>query len=134
MRMPQQQRPIIKLKLSIFDKIIESLALLTLLSIWIFLFLTYSSIPESIPAHFNLSGMVDSFGHRSGIYNLPAVATALYLLLTVANRFPQYFNYLRPVTPESAPRQYTIATRMLRYLKVLIVMIFAALVIITVNY
>lgn len=132
--MSQQYRPVLKLKTSAFDKIIEGLGLLTLLFIWIFLFITYSSIPESIPLHFTLSGMVDSFGHRSGIYNLPAVATALYLLLTIANCFPQYFNYLRPITPQNAERRYTIATRMLRYLKVFLVMVFAALVLITVNY
>ncbi|MCX2452672.1 DUF1648 domain-containing protein [Pedobacter sp. PLR] len=132
--MATTKRPVIKLKLSLFDKIIEGIGFLLLTAMWLCVFVQYSGLPESIPIHFNFSGEADSFGHRSDIYSLPMVGTALYILLTFVNNFPQYFNYLTPITPENAHSQYMMATRLLRYLKVLVVVIFATLISITIHY
>jgi hypothetical protein len=43
------------------------------------------------------------------------------------NRFPHLFNYLQPITQENALRQYTIATRMIRVLKLVLAGVFFAL-------
>ncbi|WP_316840729.1 DUF1648 domain-containing protein [Pedobacter gandavensis] len=128
------KRPVIKLQLSLFDKIIEGIGFLLLMTLWLCVYVQYAGLSESIPIHFNFSGEADSFGHKSDIYSLPMLATALYILLTVVNNYPHYFNYLTPITPENAHRQYVIATRLLRYLKVLVVVIFATLISITINY
>lgn len=132
--MSTTKRPIIKLQLSLFDKIIEGIGFGLLIMLWLCVYVQYAGLPESIPIHFNFSGAADSFGHRSDIYSLPMLATALYILLTVVNNFPHYFNYLTPITPENAHRQYIIATRLLRYLKVLVLVIFATLISITIHY
>ncbi|SHH00233.1 DUF1648 domain-containing protein [Pedobacter caeni] len=132
--MTTEKRPVIKLQLSFFDKIIEAFTLLLLLATWIYVFILYSRLPDSIPTHFSINGKPNAFGHKSDLYQLLTVLTSLYILLSIAARFPQYFSYLKPVTPESAKKQYTLATRILRYLKVLIVLIFAAFVFITTRY
>lgn len=132
--MSTEKRPVIKLRLSIFDKGVEIFGLLVLLAGWVYVLLSYSKFADYIPTHFSINGKPNAFGPKSDLYQLLTVSTALYLLLTVANLFPQYFNYLKPITPENAKRQYTIATRTLRYLKVLILLIFAALVFITSRY
>jgi len=44
--------------------------------------------------------------------------------MTVLNKFPHVFNYPTEVTSENALKQYTNATRMIRYLKAIIVFIF----------
>ena len=117
-----------------FDKGVEAVGLVVLLAGWIYVLVAYSKFADSIPTHFSINGKPNAFGPKSDLYQLLTVCTALYALLTVANLFPQYFNYLKTITPENAKRQYTIATRILRYLKVLIVLIFAALVFITTRY
>ena len=129
-----EKRPVIKLRLSKFDKGVEAFGLLVLLAEWTYVLVAYSKFADSIPTHFSINGKPNAFGPKSDLYQLLTVCTALYLLLTVANLFPQYFNYLKTITAENAKRQYTIATRILRYLKVLIVLIFAALVFITTRY
>jgi len=129
-----EKRPVIKLRLSVFDKGVEAFGLLVLLAGWVYVLVAYSKFADSIPTHFSINGKPNAFGPKSDLYQLLTVCTALYVLLTVANLFPQYFNYLKAITPENAKRQYTIATRILRYLKVLIVLIFAALVFITTRY
>ena len=132
--MSSTKRPVIKLRLSMFDKGVEAFGLLVLLAGWIYVLVAYSKFSDSIPTHFNINGKPNAFGPKSDLYQLLSVCTALYVLLTVASLFPQYFNYLTTITPDNAKRQYTIATRILRYLKVLIVLIFAALVFITSRY
>ncbi|WP_316746964.1 DUF1648 domain-containing protein [Pedobacter gandavensis] len=132
--MASTKRPVIKLEISLFDKIIEGIGFLLLIAMWLCVLVQYSGMPDLIPIHFNFSGKADSFGHRSDIYSLPMLATALYMLLTFVNNYPQYFNYLTPITPENAHRQYVMATRLLRYLKVLVVVIFATLISMTIHY
>lgn len=129
-----EKRPVIKLRLSIFDKGVEIFGLLVLLAAWAYVLADYSKFSDSIPTHFSINGKPNAFGPKSDLYQLLTVCTSLYVLLTVANLFPQYFNYLKAITPENAERRYTIATRILRYMKVLIVLIFAALVFITTRY
>jgi len=55
---------------------------------------------------------------------LPLIATVLFVGLTFLNKFPHIFNYPTNITPHNALRQYTNATRMIRYLKLVIVVIF----------
>lgn len=132
--MTTTNRPVIKLELSLFDKIIEGIGFLLLAGMWLCVYGQYAGLPKFLPIHFNFSGAADSFGHKSDIYSLPMMATALYILLTVVNNFPQYFHYLTPITPENARRQYILATKILRYLKVLVVVIFASLISVTIHY
>jgi len=48
----------------------------------------------------------------------------MYVGLTYLNRFPHIFNYLTDITSDNARRQYTVATRMIRYLKFGLVIVF----------
>jgi len=53
--------------------------------------------------------------------------SALYLGLTIANFFPNRFNYLGEITAENAHSKYIIATGMMRVVKLIISLIFAYL-------
>ncbi|MES2389513.1 MAG: DUF1648 domain-containing protein [Bacteroidota bacterium] len=102
------------------------IAILWLLAIW-----SYFTMPEIIPVHFNGSGTADSFGPRGSIFILPAVGTLVFGLLTLLNKVPHVFNYPAAITPENAEAHYTNATRMLRYMKLSICVLFIVLVFFT---
>jgi hypothetical protein len=68
------------------------------------------------------------------IFTLPLVATVLFVGLTILNRFPHIFNYSGDITKDNALRQYTNATRLIRYLKVIIVVIFGLISYQTINH
>jgi hypothetical protein len=51
--------------------------------------------------------------------------------LTALNRHPAVLNYVVDITPENAERQYRLATRMLRFLKLSIALIFAVVILFT---
>jgi len=118
------ERPKIKLNPTTTDTIVEIIGWLLVLIIWVFTITNYAKLPETIPIHFNAAGQANGFGGKATILILPLIATVLYIVLTIINKFPQIFNYPTNITEENALAQYTNATRMIRYLKLIIVLIF----------
>ena len=117
-------RPRIGIGLTTGDKILEIAGWVLVIFIWAMTILKYPSLPESIPMHFNASGQVDGYGGRGTILLLPVLSAILFGGLTILNKYPHIFNYPVPVTDENAERQYRYATRLIRYIKLILVLIF----------
>lgn len=114
-------RPIIKLTVSRFDRILDSLALSGILLMWIYTISAYGKLPDIIPVHFNVQGDVDNYGNKATLFILPAIITIVVAGMTLLNRYPHIFNYLQKITEDNAVHQYTIATRLIRIIKLVIV-------------
>lgn len=126
-------RPKIKLIPTTADKLVDILGWLILLALWGWTITHYSSLPETIPTHFNAAGKADGFGSKVSIIALPVIASVLFIGLTVLNRYPHSFNYPTAITQDNAFRQYTLATRMLRYLKLVLVLVFGGIEFMTIQ-
>ncbi|MFJ1329062.1 DUF1648 domain-containing protein [Capnocytophaga canimorsus] len=126
--------PKLKLNLTRTDRIIEFFGWILLLTIWIWVLISYKNLPDIIPTHYNASGVADGFGEKVNLLILPLLATVLFATLTLLNKFPHKFNYLVEITPENAYRQYVNATRMLRALKLVIVIVFGLVIFQTLQY
>ena len=113
-----ETRPKINVSLSPLDKILESIGKLLFIIIWGLTLFVFFKLPTIIPTHFNASGKPDGFGNKLTILILPIIATLLYFGLTKLNQHPHAFNYINSITEDNAEKQYTIATRMLRVLKI----------------
>ncbi len=124
-------RPKIKIERTPTDIILEIMGWVALAGLWIFILMNYSNLPETIPTHFNGAGKVDNYGSKATLFMLPIIATLAYIGLTVLNNYPHVFNYPTKLTAENALRQYTGATRMIRYLKLVIVLVFSMIVFMT---
>ena len=120
----KKDRPKIKIELTKSDKILEIIALLLLICLWIYVIYNYNSLPDIINTHFNAQGKPDGSGEKQYIFGLPGVATFLYLLVTIASRYPHTFNYLDEITEENALEQYTKMTKLTRILKIILIGIF----------
>ncbi|WP_395805926.1 DUF1648 domain-containing protein [Daejeonella sp.] len=118
-----EKRPKMKLALKTVDKIFEIVGWGFIIMIWVLTITSYSNLPETIPTHYNGAGQADGFGGKATILTLPLIATILFIGLTVLNKFPQVFNYPTEITQDNAFRQYIYATRLIRYLKLIIVFI-----------
>jgi uncharacterized membrane protein len=123
-----EERPKIMLQLSSIDILLEILGWCIIIAVWVLIIINYSSLPNTIPTHYNGTGQVDGFGGKSNILALPIISTILYIGLTILNRYPHIFNYPIKITQENAFRQYTTVTRLIRTLKLSIVLIFGFLV------
>ena len=126
-------RPKIKLELTTIDKTLEILGWISILVIWVLIITNYTNLPDIIPIHYNGAGQADGFGGKGNIVTLPLISTVLYIGMTILNKFPHIFNYPTDITKDNALRQYTNATRMIRYLKLIIVVIFGAIVLQTIR-
>lgn len=117
-------RPRIRPEFSAADRILEIAGWAVLLIFWIFTVNGFMTLPDVIPTHFDAAGHPDNTGHKITILIIPVAATILYSGMTLLNRYPHIFNFVVGITEENALRQYRIATRMIRYLKFILVIIF----------
>ena len=118
-----EDRPKIKLELTGTDKIIELFGWFSVLVIWVYTMVNFSKLPDTIPTHFNAMGEADDFGGKASILALPIIATIVFVGISILSRFPHIFNYPVNITKENAQRQYTIATRLMRYVNLIVVLI-----------
>ncbi len=130
----ETERPKITLIPSTADKLVEVLGWLILLLLWGWTFTHYSTLPDTIPTHYNAAGEADGFGSKVSIIGLPVIATLLFIGLTVLNRYPHIFNYPTAITQDNALRLYTLATSMLRYLKLVLVLVFGGIEFMTIQH
>ena len=130
----EEERPKITLIPTTADKLVDLLGWIILLALWALTITHYSTLPDTIPTHFNGAGEADGFGSKASIIGLPFIATLLFILLTILNRYPHIFNYPSPVTQDNALRLYTLATRMLRYLKLVLLVVFGGIGFMTVQH
>lgn len=122
--MTKEQQPKILLEQTPADRILEGVAVAGLLLMLILPAVYYNELPDTIPTHFNGAGKADGYGNKLTVWVLPLIGLGLYTMLTFINRSPQQFNYPVKVTPENAQRQYELATRLIRMLKAVIMLLF----------
>ena len=123
-----EERLKIKLELTTADKILELVGWLSIVALWVLTITHYNNLPDTIPTHYNAAGNADGIGGKATILILPIIATILFIGMTILNKFPHVFNYPTNISNENALRQYTNATRMIRYLKLILVVIFGLIV------
>jgi len=122
--MAKEQRPRIAIELTGLDRALEGLALSGLLVLILLPAVYYADLPDTIPQHFNAKGEADGFGSKTFVWFLPGIGAALYIFMTVLNRSPHIFNYTVKITEENAAEQYRLATRLIRWLKAFVVLLF----------
>ena len=124
-----EERPRIFLVLQLFDKWVEALALNGCIWLWLFCIRAYTILPDIIPTHFNFKGVADGYGSRSSLFVLPVIASCIYVLITGLNKYPHMFNYMVTITEKNAETQYRLATRLLRVMKLMVIIVFAIVII-----
>lgn len=92
--------------------------------VWWFSIKNYRVLSETIPIHFDLHGKADRFGNKKYFYLMPAVLTIIYFLFVFLIRSPESANYPVPITQENENAQFLIMGIFMRWLFVLISLIF----------
>ena len=118
------KNPKIKLKLGIFDILLE-IGGITCLAVLFYVVLSkYGDLPDTIPVHFDASGEVDGHGSKSSLLMLSGIALLSYVGLFILNQFPHIFNLPVTITENNAERQYRLATRLIRVMNVSVTFLF----------
>lgn len=92
--------------------------------LWWFSIKNYKALPETIPTHFDFYGKADRFGNKKYFYLMPAVLTIIYFLFVFLIRSPESANYPIPITEGNENAQFLIMGIFMRWLFVLISLIF----------
>lgn len=118
------KKPKLILQKSQIDTVLDWLGLGAVISVWIVTVCIYTDLPQILPIHYNILGKPDGYGNKMHVLALPIVSTFLYVGICILNRFPHVFNYPVDITEKNANYQYALATRFLRYLKFILVILF----------
>jgi uncharacterized membrane protein len=119
-----EKRPIIYIKPTKTDNLIELIGYLILVAFWIIIILSYNNLPEQIPIHFNGFGEVDNYSKKTSIFLLPIIGTFLFIILTLVSKNPESFNYHVEITEENAESQYRNSIKMMRIMKIIVIVLF----------
>ena len=122
-----KNRPVIKIKLTWIDKIIELLSFLTIIIVWIMVFIKHKEFPDMIPTHFDLKGKADLVGSKDNLLTLQSVLTFLFIGMTLLTYFPHKLSYAVQITKRNVKLQYRLAVRLIRVLKLVLVFVFGLL-------
>jgi uncharacterized membrane protein len=118
-----KNQPQLAIPLTSTDKIMELGGVMAIVATWLLIWAHYSGLPNEIPTHFDMKGQADSFGSKDKLLWLPSIFTIIFAVLTLINRSPHWFNYPVKITPDNALEQYTGATKMVRYLKLVVALL-----------
>ena len=126
-------RPKIKLKRTTLDWVFEITAFAFFALLIILPAIYFRDLPDTIPVHFNAAGNPDGFGSRTTLWILPLTGAFMYILMTIVEAFPHIYNFPVEITEENAPAQYRLATRLIRILKTVILIMFSYISYQTIN-
>ena len=116
--------PVIITNKTFADQLLEITAVIALICLWGVAIFYYSSLPVTIPIHFNYKGEADNFGSKQTLWLLPCLGSFLFIMMTLINKIPHQFNYITKITEGNAAFQYALAQRLIRYLKLIIMCLF----------
>lgn len=118
-----KERPKIELKQSKKELIFEILSWVTLVLLWGFAVFAYYHTLDTIASH-SVLGQSNNINYSAMVFVFPVLGLLLYLGLTIICRYPNKFNYPTAITEDNAKSKYEIATTMIRYLKLIILLFF----------
>lgn len=111
------------------DRILDILGWILLIGTLAYLILGWSSFPDQIPMHYNGAGEIDRWGGKGEIIVIEVVMWILYLGIGLVEKYPQIWNTGVEVTPQNREKVYRILKYMLKTLKTLTALIFAYLIV-----
>lgn len=75
-----------------FDWLLEVFALVSMAVAFGTIIAYWPELPDRIPTHFNAAGEPDAYGGKNSLWFLAAVHAGVYLLATLAARYPRLIN------------------------------------------
>jgi len=123
----KNERPKITVPYEQIDILVELMNICLLLLIWGYAIVEYAKLPDTIAIHFNAQGVADGHGNKMMLWLMPALATFIFFVMFIINKFPHVHNYMVNITEENALKNYRLSTRVLRLVNLYCLLLFAAI-------
>ena len=106
-----------KLKYSKVQVVIEIVAGIILIYMFVNLFLKWDSIPNWVPTHYNIYGEIDAWGDKNNVLFVPIMGAGIYAIMTMVTLFPSIWNMPVTITESNKGKVYGAMKTMLLLLK-----------------
>ena len=113
-----------KVKFTTFQMVIEILTLFVLVAQIFYIAMSWSDLPNKIPAHYNGAGEIDRWGSKNEILFIPIISVFLYGLMTLVTFIPSMWNIPTKVVEENKEAIYKSTRSLLVLMKFEIVVSF----------
>ncbi len=113
-----------KTKNNIYDNSKNIASILILVYNLIYLFINWSTIPQSIPTHYDLQGVVDNYGGKQSLLLIPIISLIIFCVISFLQKFPEISNTPIKLTVENKNRVYAVQNSMIITLKLITISIF----------
>lgn len=114
--MELKERPKIKVERSFIQNLLDTIAIISLGLIIIYLLLQWSNLPAHVPTHYNLSGEPNAWGSKGMIWVPLIIGIVMWIGLAILERFPHTYNYMN-LTKDNVEKQYKNAQLLINFLK-----------------
>lgn len=111
-----ENRPKIKIPRTFLENILDIAAIILFIAGAANIIMQWSSIPGTVPIHFNGAGEPDGWGSKNNLWILLVIGSLMWVLLTILEKYPHVYNYLF-LTDENTERQYKNGRLMLNVIK-----------------
>lgn len=101
---------------TVFQKILLCLSILSLIVPLIYIIITWSSIPDQIPTHYNSGGVADAWNSKTSVIVLIVVEVFVFIIMLVSLLIPQAWNFPVKLTPNNIAAAYRYTRSMLCWL------------------
>lgn len=119
-----KKQPKIIMPGSVLETFLNTVSVLIFFVMLVYLFVQYSTLPDQVPGHYNAAGEADRWGGKSELFLLPIIGAALWVGMTVFEKYPHIYNYMN-LKEENTVAQYKNAQLMINALKNEIVILFS---------
>ena len=100
----------------------------------IFLIIVWRKIPSVMPTHFNAAGEADSYGKKITLILMPILGYMILLAIIFFERFPNVWNFPVEVNDSNRNRLYMLSFQMMAVVKIMMVVLFIYIGILTIYY
>lgn len=118
-----------KIRNSPADLIMEVSALILLIGTLLYLLISWPSLPDEIPMHYDFAGRIDRWGGKGELFFPVVMEWVMYLVISLVEKFPSVWNTGVRVTRENRARVYRTLKYMIKTLKLVMILIFTFLIV-----
>ena len=113
-----------KLRRTWYDIFVNVICIGLLVGIFLYLYLSWNTIPDKIPGHYNAAGVMDRWGNKSELLFTPITVLVMYIGITLVESFPQIWNTGIQITEANRERVYRILKNLIGTVKTIVVVMF----------
>lgn len=121
------KRPVLEIPKQTIDVVMDLFGAGCIVFMFVYGSLYYGSLPDTVPSKFGFDGTPTQWSPKPMLWLLPVIASLTWAGMYWLNKYPHIFNFPAKITEQNAFYQYQLATRFIRFLNLIIAIMFAYL-------